>query len=169
MPESRVSLEPGQTTFSGFIPADRVDYTSSRPLRRWRRPLLGIPLSVLAGGLGLATDGETERPIRERNQREDVARREGVFRRSLVVADLLATGAAVFLAAVVLGHHALEPLALGALPLVVVVGKVVGIYDRDELLVNKATVDEAPRLFQLATLYTLLFVLLQGLYRLLGA
>jgi len=162
LPESRVSLEPGQTTFSGFIPADRVDYTSSRPLRRWRRPLLGIPLSVLAGGLGLATDGETERPIRERNQREDIARREGIFRRSLAVADLLATGAAVFLAAVVLGHHALEPLALGALPLVVVVGKVVGIYDRDELLVNKATVDEAPRLFQLATLYTLLLVLLQG-------
>ena len=29
-------------------------------------------------------------------------------------------------------------------------------YDRDELVLNKSTLDEAPRLFQLATLYTLL-------------
>ncbi|HUA47177.1 MAG TPA: exopolysaccharide biosynthesis polyprenyl glycosylphosphotransferase [Solirubrobacteraceae bacterium] len=162
MPESRVTVEPGQTTFGGFIPADRVEYASPVAPRRWRRPLLAIPFSVLAGGLGLTTDTEAQRPIRERNQREYVARREGVFRRSLALADLLATGAAVVLAAMVLGQRALEPLALLALPLVVVVGKVVGIYDRDELLVNKATLDEAPRLFQLATLYTLLFVLLQG-------
>jgi exopolysaccharide biosynthesis polyprenyl glycosylphosphotransferase len=155
-------VESGQTTFSGFVPADRVDYTSSRTRRRWRRPLLGTPFSVLAGGLGLVPDAEAQHPIRERNQREDVARREGVFRRSLALADLLATGAAVFLSAIVLGHRGLEPLALVALPLVVVVGKVVGTYDRDELLVNKATLDEAPRLFQLATLYTLLFALFQG-------
>jgi exopolysaccharide biosynthesis polyprenyl glycosylphosphotransferase len=157
-----VIVEPGQATFSGFIPADTADYTTSQTRRRWRRPLLGIPFSVLAGGFGLTAEREAQHPIRERNQREDVARREGVFRRSLALADVVAAAAAVFLAAVVLGHRALEPLALLALPLVVVVGKVVGIYDRDELLVNKATLDEAPRLFQLATVYTLLFVLLQG-------
>ncbi|HEY2653274.1 MAG TPA: exopolysaccharide biosynthesis polyprenyl glycosylphosphotransferase [Solirubrobacteraceae bacterium] len=161
MPESRVGLEPGQATLTRFIPAEPSGYTPDSR-RRWRRPLLGIPFSALAGGLGLTTEREAQHPIRERNQREDVARREGVFRRSLALADLLAAGAGVFLAVVVLGQRALEPLALVALPLVVVVGKVVGIYDRDELLVNKATLDEAPRLFQLATLYTLLLVLLQG-------
>jgi exopolysaccharide biosynthesis polyprenyl glycosylphosphotransferase len=155
-------VEAGQSTLTGFIPADRADQTSSRTGRRWRRPLLGIPFSVLAGGLGLTAERQAQHPIRERNQREDVARREGVFRRSLALADLLAACAAVALAVVVLGHRSLELLALLALPLVVVLGKVVGIYDRDELLVNKATLDEAPRLFQLATLYTLLFVLLQG-------
>jgi exopolysaccharide biosynthesis polyprenyl glycosylphosphotransferase len=60
------------------------------------------------------------------------------------------------------GGRSRLPLALLALPLVVLAGKLIGIYDRDELLVNKATIDEAPRLFQLATLEALLFSLLQG-------
>ena len=37
-------------------------------------------------------------------------------------------------------------------------GKVIGLYDRDELRLRKATLDEAPALFQLATLYTLIVV-----------
>ena len=40
--------------------------------------------------------------------------------------------------------------------------KVVGIYDRQELLVRKSTLDEAPALFQLATLYALIVWLLNG-------
>lgn len=163
LPESRVSAEPGQPTLSPFIRVDGSDHISSHSGRRWRRPLLGIPFGVLAAGFGLTTDGEIQRPIRERNQREDAASREAVFRRLLALADLLAASAAVLLCVVVLGHRSLEPLALIALPLVVVLGKVVGIYDRDELVVNKATIDEAPRLFQLATLYALLFSLLEGL------
>ena len=39
-------------------------------------------------------------------------------------------------------------------------GKVSGLYDRDELLINKTTLDQAPQLFQLATLYALLIWLL---------
>ncbi|MGO9959549.1 MAG: exopolysaccharide biosynthesis polyprenyl glycosylphosphotransferase [Solirubrobacteraceae bacterium] len=131
--------------------------------RRWRRPLLGIPFGAIAGGFGLNfTSGELERPIREGNQREDIVRREAVVRRSLAVADLCTAAAAVLLCVVVDGHRALEPIALLGLPLVVIAGKVFGIYDRDELLVNNATIDEAPRLFQLATLYALLFSLLQS-------
>jgi exopolysaccharide biosynthesis polyprenyl glycosylphosphotransferase len=160
-----MSLEPGQTTtFNGFVPADRPDPTWGHTGRRWRRPLLRIPFGAFVGGLGFtsAADSEVPSPIRERNQREGVASREAVFRRSLAVADLLATCSAVLLCVVLLGHRSLEPPALIALPLVVVLGKVVGLYDRDDLLVNKATLEEAPRLFQLATLYTLLFDLLQG-------
>ncbi|MBV9607012.1 MAG: exopolysaccharide biosynthesis polyprenyl glycosylphosphotransferase [Solirubrobacterales bacterium] len=134
--------------------------TESTERRRWRRPRLAIPFAGLAGGFGL-THGELERPIREPNQRVDVKRRDAAFRRSLAVADLVATGLAA-LAVTMLAHRALEPVALLGLPLVVLSGKLVGSYDRDELIVNKATIDEAPRLFQLATLYTLLFSLLEG-------
>jgi exopolysaccharide biosynthesis polyprenyl glycosylphosphotransferase len=130
--------------------------------RRWRRPLLGIPFAALSGSFDLTRTGELERPIREGDPRAEVARRDAVFRRSLALADLLAAAIAVLLCVTVTGNHALKPLALLALPLVVIAAKIVGIYDRDELLVNKATIDEAPRLLQLATLYALLFSVLQG-------
>jgi exopolysaccharide biosynthesis polyprenyl glycosylphosphotransferase len=45
--------------------------------------------------------------------------------------------------------------------LVVLVGKVMGLYDRDQHLLHKTTLDEAPRLFNVATLYTLLIVVAQ--------
>ena len=148
-----VALEPEVAQPHHLTSADR---------RTWRRPLLRIPFSALAGGLGrAASEHELDRPIREGDKREDIARRDAVFRRSLAVADLLAAGVALVSVPVV-GHRALEPLALLALPLVVIAGKIVGIYDRDELLVNKATIDEAPRLFQLATVYALLFAVLEG-------
>jgi exopolysaccharide biosynthesis polyprenyl glycosylphosphotransferase len=119
---------------------------------------------VLAGGFGLSRDQRTaqlERPIREGQAQREVALRDAVFRRLLALADLVAAVAAVFVCVVGLGAAGLEPVALLALPLIVIAGKVVGVYDRDELLVNKTTIDEAPRLFQLATLYTLLFALLE--------
>ena len=46
-----------------------------------------------------------------------------------------------------------------AVPLVVLVAKLLGLYDRDALLLNKTTLDEAPKLFQAATLYTLLLTI----------
>jgi exopolysaccharide biosynthesis polyprenyl glycosylphosphotransferase len=101
-------------------------------------------------------------PIREIDPRREVARRDAIFRRSLAFADALAAAGAVALCVVGFGHDALRPLALLALPLVVIAGKLAGIYDRDELLINKTTIDQAPQLFQLATLYALLFFLLQG-------
>ena len=133
-----------------------------RGRRRWQPPLLRIPFGALAGGLGVARGlHETETAIREGEQRIEVGRRDAVLRRSLALADVFAAAASLVLCVTVLGHRTLEPLALLALPLVVLAGKVVGIYDRDELLVNKTTIDEAPRLFQLATLYALLFSVLQ--------
>jgi exopolysaccharide biosynthesis polyprenyl glycosylphosphotransferase len=64
----------------------------------------------------------------------------------------------------VLGQDRLRPGILLALPLVVVASKLYGLYDRDELVVNKRTLDEAPALFQLATSYTLLIWLSDGLF-----
>ena len=47
-----------------------------------------------------------------------------------------------------LGDDRIKPAALLALPLVVVVAKVRGLYDRDEQLLKKTTLDEAPALFR---------------------
>jgi exopolysaccharide biosynthesis polyprenyl glycosylphosphotransferase len=131
--------------------------------RRWRRPLLGIPFAAIVDGFGLALgSGELKRPIREGSQREDVARRDAIFRRSLALADVFAVSAAVLLCVTVVARRPLEPVAVLAVPLVVVAGKLLGLYDRDELVVNKATIDEAPRLFQLATLNALLFAVFEA-------
>ena len=80
-----------------------------------------------------------------------VARRDAIFRRTLALADVFAAAAALFLVTSLAGLT-LHRFAILALPLVIVAGKLVGLYDRDELLVNPSTLDEAPRLMQLATL-----------------
>ncbi|HWH94047.1 MAG TPA: exopolysaccharide biosynthesis polyprenyl glycosylphosphotransferase [Baekduia sp.] len=53
-----------------------------------------------------------------------------------------------------------SPTILLCLPLVVLASKLHGLYDRDELVMRKTTIDEAPALFQLATLWTLVVWLL---------
>jgi exopolysaccharide biosynthesis polyprenyl glycosylphosphotransferase len=98
----------------------------------------------------------------ERCPRAEVLRRNAVYRRSLAAADLAAAAVALLLCTTVLGDDGLTLLGLLALPLVVVAGQLQGLYDRDELLIKKTTLDEAPRLFQLATLYTLLVLTLQS-------
>ena len=42
--------------------------------------------------------------------------------------------------------------AVGEIPILLVGAKLTGLYDRDETLLRKTTLDEAPKLFQLATL-----------------
>ncbi|MDX6689256.1 MAG: hypothetical protein QOG15_713 [Solirubrobacteraceae bacterium] len=106
--------------------------------------------------------GAIERPITEGPSDRQIRFREAVFRRSLAAADILAAAVALVVCVNVLGDDRLNPIALLALPLIVVAGKAHGLYDRDELVVNKTTMDEAPALFQCATLYALLFLMLQS-------
>ncbi|MEA2184847.1 MAG: hypothetical protein QOF69_4032, partial [Solirubrobacteraceae bacterium] len=75
----------------------------------------------------------------------EVVRREWVFRWALAVADVVAAALAL-VACVAVGDVRLTVLALLALPLMVVVGKGQSLYGRDELLVNKTTLDQAPQL-----------------------
>jgi exopolysaccharide biosynthesis polyprenyl glycosylphosphotransferase len=96
-------------------------------------------------------------------------RRDAIYRRSLVVADVLAAGIAATFAVVQVAGAALRPTLLLALPVVILLGKLLGLYDRDELVFHKSTLDEAPHHFQLAGLYTLLTwllspVLIQGAF-----
>jgi exopolysaccharide biosynthesis polyprenyl glycosylphosphotransferase len=93
--------------------------------------------------------------------RAELVRRESVFRGALVTADVVAATIAL-LACVTLGDDRLTPFALLALPLMVVVSKGQRLYERDELLVNKTTLDQAPQLFHTATFFALLVVLLES-------
>ena len=92
-----------------------------------------------------------------------VLRRDSVLRRLLAVADLLAAALAVTFMLAVVGDDGPAPGAILALPLVVVLGKVVGLYDRDEQLLHKTTLGDAPALFQVAALYTLVILVAEPL------
>lgn len=50
-----------------------------------------------------------------------------------------------------------------ALPIVVLANKLLGLYDRDELLLRKTTLDEVPSIFHVATLYALICWLFEDL------
>jgi exopolysaccharide biosynthesis polyprenyl glycosylphosphotransferase len=91
-------------------------------------------------------------------------RRDALFRRLLVVADVGAIVGA-FVLMMVFSHRvvALSWAGLVGLPVVVVGAKLTGLYDRDETLLRKTTLDEAPKLLQLATLSTLVAWLSGGL------
>jgi exopolysaccharide biosynthesis polyprenyl glycosylphosphotransferase len=98
-----------------------------------------------------------QRPIREGRRSASTLRRQAINRRSLAVADMVAAGVALALCVGALSKDdSLHLVTLLALPLVVVAGKIQRIYERDELVLNKSTIDEAPKLFQLATLYALI-------------
>jgi exopolysaccharide biosynthesis polyprenyl glycosylphosphotransferase len=97
----------------------------------------------------LATIGETLAP-------ESVRKRAATTRRLLAVADCISALAALYVCVVVLGSEDhLTTATLAAAPIVVIVSKIVGLYDRDELVLHKSTLDEAPALFQVSTLYAL--------------
>jgi exopolysaccharide biosynthesis polyprenyl glycosylphosphotransferase len=105
----------------------------------------------------------TVREIPEGGANESTFRRDTLYRRSLALADALSAAVALVVGVLLLGSDSVSPGALAAIPAVVLVGKVAGLYDRDEHLLKKGTLDEAPQLFWVATLYTLL-VFLAGDY-----
>jgi len=91
-------------------------------------------------------------------------RRDALFRRCLLVADVVAiVGAFLLTVGVSRGSVQLTWAGVAAVPILVVGAKLTGLYDRDETLLRKTTLDEAPRLFQLATLCALVAWLTGGL------
>ena len=88
----------------------------------------------------------------------DVAARDRLRRRVLALSDIGSVGLALLVAIVLLGRgDRLQIWVLGAIPLIVLINKAAGLYDRDEHVLNRGTLDEAPTLFQSATLFTLAF------------
>jgi exopolysaccharide biosynthesis polyprenyl glycosylphosphotransferase len=103
-------------------------------------------------GLALVADRPAPRPVLVRDSR---------YRRLLALADLSAV--AITLSTVfVFTDGRLLPRCLTILPLVVLTAKLSGLYDRDEAVMHKTTLEEAPSLFQLSTLMTLTATVLGG-------
>jgi exopolysaccharide biosynthesis polyprenyl glycosylphosphotransferase len=91
-------------------------------------------------------------------------RRDALFRRLLLVADVVAiVGAFVLTVELSRRSLGLTWAAAAGVPILVVCAKLTGLYDRDETLLRKTTLDEAPKLFQLATLCALVAWLTGGL------
>lgn len=96
-------------------------------------------------------------PIFEVAPTEAIRARNAVFRRSLIAADVGAAISALLISVSLVDGGALQAGALLVPALLVLCNKLGGLYDRDELLVDKAvTIDEMPRLFSVATLIGLL-------------
>jgi exopolysaccharide biosynthesis polyprenyl glycosylphosphotransferase len=88
-------------------------------------------------------------------------RRESHRRRLLAVADVVAATAALSLVFALLGDARPGMAILAGMPLVVVLFKIAGMYDRDQLRIVRSTLDEAPTLAQLTGLYALAVTILQ--------
>ena len=122
------------------------------------------PLAAPRGFLGLSVRRGFASGISEARGPEACMRRDALFRRMLLAADVAALVGA-FVLTVALSRRSVELTWVGVagIPILVVCAKLTGLYDRDETLLRKTTLDEAPRLLQLATLCTLVAWLTGGL------
>ena len=94
----------------------------------------------------------TRRPIAQPRM---VRVRDRVYRRLLVCADVVGTVIGLLVCLPLLGGGRIPLVGVLAMPLVVGIGKVTGLYDRDAVVLHKATLDEVPQLFQVSTLLCL--------------
>ena len=101
------------------------------------------------------------RPIREGDRTREVLGRDALLRRLLAGADVIA--AALALNVAIISGGATPTLAVCvAIFMIVPIGKILGLYDRDEHVLHKTTLDEAPTLFQVAMLHAVTAWLLDG-------
>jgi exopolysaccharide biosynthesis polyprenyl glycosylphosphotransferase len=96
----------------------------------------------------------------EGKRRAAIPARKKILRRALAVADATAVASALFIGAIAIGRDNLTIAAAGAVALLILVMKAIGLYDRDEHLLRPTTLDEVPALFEVATLSTLLLWLM---------
>jgi exopolysaccharide biosynthesis polyprenyl glycosylphosphotransferase len=95
-------------------------------------------------------------------RRRQLIRRDSAFRRALGFADMWSISLALVLTAILFDGWGITWATLAVPPLFVLVCKALGLYDRDEHLIHKTTLDEVPALFGIATLTVLLLVLSDG-------
>jgi exopolysaccharide biosynthesis polyprenyl glycosylphosphotransferase len=131
-----------------------VDTGSTEAGVPWSAP----PIAAQRGFLGLAPRRRVLVPgIPEVRGPDASMRRDSLFRRGLALADVLALGCAFVLTLVLTPHEMrLGWGTIAEVPILLAAAKMTGLYDRDETLLRKTTLDEAPKLFQLATLCTVI-------------
>ncbi|MFL5909901.1 MAG: exopolysaccharide biosynthesis polyprenyl glycosylphosphotransferase [Gaiellaceae bacterium] len=101
-------------------------------------------------------------PIPEVSTAVAVRRRDARYRRTLAAADVIAFLGAAFVALDVAGDGHLSVGTVACAPLVVLANKIAGLYDRDEHVLHKTTLDETPGVLQVTTLFALGLYLGQG-------
>jgi exopolysaccharide biosynthesis polyprenyl glycosylphosphotransferase len=99
--------------------------------------------------------------LSEAPSRRAVEVRDRTYRHLLAYADALAALVALYLAVVVFGDDRLRAASLLTLPIVVVTSKLMGLYERDALVLKKTTLEESAALFQLSTLFAMVTWLLE--------
>jgi exopolysaccharide biosynthesis polyprenyl glycosylphosphotransferase len=107
-----------------------------------------------AEAVALSSLSRGSRPHQFRDLSASVPR-DSLFRRLLLVADLAALALSLWFTIDIALRLSITWACLAGFPAIVLTAKLVGLYDRDEALIRKTTLDEAPKLFQLATLCTL--------------
>jgi len=127
-------------------------HVSGTDRRGWRRPV-PTPAPKAPAGPG---------PVFESDALGTLRRREARLKRSLAVADGVAAMAAVAALLAWIGVTPLKPGLLVLVPLIVGIHKVAGLYDRDELVLRRSTLDEVPTLLQLSGVFVLLVALAGG-------
>jgi exopolysaccharide biosynthesis polyprenyl glycosylphosphotransferase len=127
----------------------------------WSRTRQASNRGLIARG-GRKRSGEVQ--ITESRGPEASLRRDSIFRRMLLLADIFAIVAA-FVLTVEFSSRSLQLTWAGilGLPILVLGAKTFGLYDRDETILRKTTLDEAPKLFHVATLSALVAWLGGGL------
>jgi exopolysaccharide biosynthesis polyprenyl glycosylphosphotransferase len=100
--------------------------------------------------------------LAEAPSRHGVAARERTYRNLLVYADALSAFAALYAAVVVIGDDKLRPASVLILPIVLVASKLMGLYERDGLVLTKTTLEDSAALFQLSSFFALVTWLLEG-------
>jgi exopolysaccharide biosynthesis polyprenyl glycosylphosphotransferase len=107
--------------------------------------------------------GRVERPELDGACLPALWRREALHRRLLGAFDIAAAMLVVFVVLWLLGDQP-SPIAVAAsVPLMVLLFKVAGLYDRDELRLVHSTLDEVPLLLQLSGLFALCTTIVQSL------
>ena len=139
-------------------PESRAPEVSSRSLAPAQRRRFARSLVRSSGDPSSKRESERERDLRdilEGQKTATVLRRDSRVRRALAVADFAVASIAMAAALLVMGLEP-KPAVLAAPFLLVFFCKIGRLYDRDEHVVRKSTLDQAPDLTQAATTYTLI-------------
>jgi exopolysaccharide biosynthesis polyprenyl glycosylphosphotransferase len=93
----------------------------------------------------------------EVGERPSVLQRDSMLRRGLALVDVVSAFVALLAVINIIdaGRVRLAPGAVLIVPFVLLAGKVIGLYDRDQHVLRKTTIDETPSIFYLGVLYSL--------------
>ena len=86
--------------------------------------------------------------------------RQALHRRFLGIGDVLASALAIAIVLALPGGAQLGPVVLAGMPLTVLIFKLAGLYDRDQMRLVRSTLDEVPLILQLSGLYALVVTIL---------